>query len=229
MHKETLCDISPYFKAALEGNFKEAQKHVIEMPEDDVKVFQVFRTWLYTGKFQLAEDRVDHTWKILSWEVLVGLYMFGECRLIRELLNPVMDLLIQKPEAPTEVPVHLAPYIYENTCDVSRLRQWISNATAYAAAVTKLDTYPAKCFIGFPLEFGHDLSGALKSVGDRGCGNGLISIMYKCEYHVRNRDGYCHRRKIAGEHHPSETIGGWHGCASKGRHSLIHRDGGRFG
>jgi hypothetical protein len=220
MHKETLCKNSPYFKAALEGNFKEARKRVIEMPEDNVEVFQVFRTWLYTGGFQLVEDSCNHTWKTLSWEILVGLYIFGECRLIRELLNPVMDLLIKKPEAPIEVPVHLAPYIYENTCDISRLRQWIRNATAYAAAVTKLDKNPAKFFIGFPLEFCRDLSEALKYVGNHGCGNGLISISNKCKYHVLDRDGYCHRSKVVGDCHR------W---TSKEQLSLNQPDGGPIG
>ena len=49
LHKRLLCENSEYFKAALEGSFKEATTQSIELLDDKVEIFKVFQHWLYTG------------------------------------------------------------------------------------------------------------------------------------------------------------------------------------
>lgn len=193
MHKETLSNSSLYFEAALEGKFKEAKNSVIELPEDDVEIFRVFQIWLYTGQLLLTRDRSDHIWNLFTWETLVDLYIFGECRLISGFLNPVMDLLIRKPEAPREIPVYLATYIYNNTYHGSWLREWISHATAYATPFTGLAAFPLKHFTGFSKDFLSDLAVAYKFTKKRGCRDGLICLSNKCDYHARDANGTCYR------------------------------------
>lgn len=46
MHKDLLCRASAFFKAAFDGNFKEANG-VIKLPEQDVSTFKFFIHWLY--------------------------------------------------------------------------------------------------------------------------------------------------------------------------------------
>ena len=39
-----LCDVSTYFNAALNGNFKEAWEQTVEMPGEEVDVFKALPT-----------------------------------------------------------------------------------------------------------------------------------------------------------------------------------------
>ena len=50
VHKELLCSVSDFFSAALDGGFQESEAGVVKLPEQDVKTFQYFMHWLYTGK-----------------------------------------------------------------------------------------------------------------------------------------------------------------------------------
>ena len=190
------------------GNFKEARTRVIEFPETDVEVFQAFRTWLYARKLMLPMDLPYHPWKVFSWKLLVDLYIFGESRFILELLNPVMDILIKKPAVIADLPVHLISYVYDNTYKGSELRRWISHAMA--CATLYLDYFrPLVNTRELPVEFRQDVAAASATIRDRGCcGNGLISVVHKCDYHVRNQGGYClHSPSIDGEWHRLATVG----------------------
>ncbi len=127
----------------------------------------------------------------------------------------------QKTQHASEVPIYLAPHIYETTHSSSELRQWFIEATAYAIGYIGSGTYsyPPIFYTSYPLELRDDLTAALNWFQSRGYGRGLIPIFDKCEYHVRDQDGHCRR---------SEVIEEWHRWASKGRHSLIQPDSGHF-
>lgn len=58
MHKGLLCRESLYFKAALEGHFKEATEGFV-LDDEDPEVFQRFNTWLYTGKVLASDEEVS--------------------------------------------------------------------------------------------------------------------------------------------------------------------------
>lgn len=51
VHKELLCDRSEFFRAACNGNFKEAEG-VVKLPEQDAATFKHFIYWLYTEKIR---------------------------------------------------------------------------------------------------------------------------------------------------------------------------------
>ncbi len=51
MHKEVLCDRSEFFRAACNGQFKEAEG-VVDLPEQDPTTFKHFIYWLYTEKLR---------------------------------------------------------------------------------------------------------------------------------------------------------------------------------
>lgn len=48
IHKGLICSRSDFFKAALTGNFKEADG-TIALPDHDPATFKYFVYWLYTG------------------------------------------------------------------------------------------------------------------------------------------------------------------------------------
>lgn len=50
VHKDLLCLFSPYYNAALKGNFSEARKRTLKLELNSFGA-RIFVTWLYTGKF----------------------------------------------------------------------------------------------------------------------------------------------------------------------------------
>lgn len=51
LSKELLCYVSPFFRAAFEGEFKEGKEHTIELLEDDVDAFDHVVSYMYRGIF----------------------------------------------------------------------------------------------------------------------------------------------------------------------------------
>ena len=49
VHKGILCESSDFFKAALNGNFKE-NNGTVKLPEQKVEIFKYFIHWLYAGR-----------------------------------------------------------------------------------------------------------------------------------------------------------------------------------
>ncbi|MGI4815541.1 MAG: BTB/POZ domain-containing protein [Janthinobacterium lividum] len=64
MNKELLCAKSKYFHAALKGAFKEVTLWEIELEEENSTLFQIFYTWMYTGKLVLPADIPE----CVSWD-----------------------------------------------------------------------------------------------------------------------------------------------------------------
>ena len=66
--KKVLTHCSPFFDAALNGNFAEASSKAVDLPEDDPDAFGIWATWLSLGNcdgsFQC--DDVDQTY-VRAW------------------------------------------------------------------------------------------------------------------------------------------------------------------
>lgn len=62
MPKELITKSSPFFAAALNGNFREANSKVVNLPEDDIDAFALFVRWLYVGEIngQLFGSKDQH-------------------------------------------------------------------------------------------------------------------------------------------------------------------------
>lgn len=57
-NEEALCRL-PFFKAALQGAFREAVEKTIDMPEDDPIAVAAMVEFLYTGRYTYAYDSTD--------------------------------------------------------------------------------------------------------------------------------------------------------------------------
>ncbi|KAM0797441.1 hypothetical protein BDR22DRAFT_440417 [Usnea florida] len=121
VYRDILCRSAPYFKAALEGGFKESQDQVLELPDDDPTAFSHFQLWLYTGNILESHKSA----KDIDWRVLISIYLFGDVRGIPGLQNEAIDVLIDKLEAMNKIPVNQIPRIYKNTLDGSPLRKLV--------------------------------------------------------------------------------------------------------
>ncbi|KAL2844136.1 BTB/POZ protein [Aspergillus pseudoustus] len=59
VHRAILCSQSPFFKAAINGNFKEAMTNTIDLPEDDLWTIEHVLSFLYVGDYSSNGHLVD--------------------------------------------------------------------------------------------------------------------------------------------------------------------------
>lgn len=64
VYEDTLCQL-PFFRAALQGQFKEALDKTINMPEDDPEAVAALIQWLYTEKYAYGSNRLQKSTMIL--------------------------------------------------------------------------------------------------------------------------------------------------------------------
>ena len=66
--KKVLTHCSPFFGAALNGNFGEASSKAVDLPEDDPAAFELWATWLSLGKCEgLFEDGQYYDAYVRAW------------------------------------------------------------------------------------------------------------------------------------------------------------------
>ena len=53
IHKNIVCQSSPFFDAAVKGQWKEAAEMVVRMPETKPEIFSAYVGWLYTGNLDV--------------------------------------------------------------------------------------------------------------------------------------------------------------------------------
>lgn len=127
IHKEILCNASTYFRAALNGGFKEAKEQKVEMPEDKVSIFKYFQHWLYSGNILVRKEwpsdgKIEEEW-YKAWDILVEVYSFGETRGIPLLQNAAIDCIIDMQQATNTVYVESNSFVYKSTPGSSPLRR----------------------------------------------------------------------------------------------------------
>lgn len=64
-HEDILC-LSPFFAAALKGNFREANARTVELPDEDPVIFSAVLEYLYKGDYY---PRLLHNKRHGSWEL----------------------------------------------------------------------------------------------------------------------------------------------------------------
>ena len=92
-HADRLITASRFFKAALTGKFKEAQRQEVELPEEDAETFDVFIKWLYQGDLILPSPKIRIEDTEAKLETLAKLYVLGDKLDIRRLKNGTMSLI----------------------------------------------------------------------------------------------------------------------------------------
>jgi hypothetical protein len=99
MHKDLLVFYSDYFRAAFNGTFKEATEGKISLPDEREDVFDIFNHFIYSRRI------ADQTDDELSWDQLIGVWLFGDKYIVPSLQNVVMDAFIARTEARKATPV----------------------------------------------------------------------------------------------------------------------------
>ncbi|KAI9811447.1 MAG: 40s ribosomal protein L44e [Pycnora praestabilis] len=122
IHKGLLSYYSTYFNSAINGNFMEAQTGIISLPDDEEDIFEIFNSWLYTGK--VRDDTRGEDEGHLSFQQLTHLYVFGDSKDVVKLRNAVIDELLAEIDYQWSSPCKEIIYIYENTAETSMLRKF---------------------------------------------------------------------------------------------------------
>jgi hypothetical protein len=131
LDKDQLSKYSSFFDSALRGGFKESEELAVQLPEADVKAFQVFEEWMVQCSVPEVEDWPKRS-KCLVWlDKLedIGFQLLYKCFLlinflqVSELRRPLLNALISKQKKIQIVPISLLLDIYENTLPGSPLRK----------------------------------------------------------------------------------------------------------
>ncbi|KAL8731021.1 MAG: hypothetical protein Q9166_003672 [cf. Caloplaca sp. 2 TL-2023] len=120
VHREVLCNRSAHFRAALQGQFKEAQTRQIEFLEEHEYTFKLFLHWVYTLVVpSCGRDGLSH---------YISLICFARSILLEELHNGCIDkireLLQLRSQSKDElvVPTKELSLVYEAMPELPKLR-----------------------------------------------------------------------------------------------------------
>jgi hypothetical protein len=123
VHKDFLCEASPFFRAALTTDFREATEERITLLEDDVDTVDRFVQWLYTKSYQLpsSEGSKQH------YLQLARLYVLADKLQVRALKDEIIRVSFRVCGSADVTPpsMSVVAYVFENTMENSAFRRLI--------------------------------------------------------------------------------------------------------
>jgi hypothetical protein len=132
MHKDHLCTNSPYFKAALQGRFQEADLGEVTLKDAPVEAFEMFNEWLYTGeiKEELCQEKNLSGAKLSmkdkpTFPQLLDIWLLADYLLVAQLQNYAVDMMIAKKKNRNIIPTDSYEYFYKNTQPGSLMRKFM--------------------------------------------------------------------------------------------------------
>lgn len=188
VHKEILRAHSPFFRSAVQQNWKEGQEGIIRLPDDDPEVLELYEEWLYEGKiFSQDEQQVEDSDES---DLLIKAFVFGEKIQDGRFRDAAIDCLIaclnSKDENrykwfPTEQGIDM---VYEGTPPGSPLRRLMVDMHVYYGEESWFD---GETNTEFLVELARDLLNVRQELdlNEPACGT-------SCSYHHHSHDKYCY-------------------------------------
>jgi hypothetical protein len=139
VHKKLLCDRCEFFSKAFRGNFREAEKGEMYLPEDDPDAFSPLVDYLYRGVLPEAKDNQCAT-------LLVKLYILAEKLCLSRLMDKACDAVHSYSSLSGRLvtPNHIA-HIYSRTHGGSKLRKFCAGQVAYVLAKARTGHFGKDC------------------------------------------------------------------------------------
>lgn len=198
LHTGLLCHHSPYFRATIQGKFKEANAGVIRLAHDKYQVVNTFKAWLYTSN--ILEVSCQYTkWDQLC-HFLLKCWLWADMRGATCFQNAIIDNIIDAFERYWQLPsLDDSVMIYENTTKDSPLRKLLVDFIAITRpdikGWTKVcrelgEEYPSDLYLDL-LERREDLRSQDWFVGKGTYG----TEFHKCKYHIHQMP--CDRTEVA--------------------------------
>ncbi|MCJ1415788.1 hypothetical protein MMC32_002121 [Xylographa parallela] len=178
IHKNLLCSSSEFFKAALDGKFKEAEEREINLAEEDPQTFERVVFWMYSGS--LLEK--NETGMSLGYADLVKIYVFAEARCMTQLQNDTIDVIIRRQQISRLVMVPCAEVdMYTTTTDSSPIRSltvdMIANKSGLQRAEWKMINWPKQSLVDLAIAF-------WRSTESPDYGIWMDFWQHRCNYHI---------------------------------------------
>ncbi|KAL2045016.1 hypothetical protein N7G274_002791 [Stereocaulon virgatum] len=136
--KALLTHCSPFFAAALDGNFAESTSNTVLLPDDSPDVFETFVQWMYTGEIHL-NIHIDDAYE--DWNgFLVDSWILGDKLGCQDLQDAAMKQLLKYHDERAIEPSTVRA-AYEGSPSGSKLRVWAIDQLLYDIRAAKHDLF----------------------------------------------------------------------------------------
>jgi hypothetical protein len=141
VHKEVFCSQSPFFAAAFNGGFLEAESQKLSLPDVEPKHFEHVILWCYTQRleeqeFFFKEDKP-------TYFALLDLYGLADRLVIEGMRNAIVDRMAALAELTNSVPTPSDTYIlYETIRDNAPVRKLVLDLFAFKKTENLVSTHP---------------------------------------------------------------------------------------
>jgi hypothetical protein len=193
VHKDLLCQKSPYFSAAANDCWKEGQEGRVPLSDDDPAAFALYVQWLYRGRIFSARDMSDTGGNQEEIDLLVEAFVLGEKLQDRDFKDAIIDSLIHAVDTPDEQDTRWYPRsttidrAYRGTPESSPLRKLLVNMLFFHGHADWLDGATNTDFLrDLAKEFLQD-RGDFVTRTDR-----TRSQLAGCSYHSHGTENACY-------------------------------------
>ena len=189
IHKGILCFYSGYFEAGMNGNFAESRNNLIELPTEDIGIFERVVPWLYTSRINLLSD--THS----AFAIACAIWIFADRRVMPLLADTMIDAIGDAVVESGVVPTTRLHYIYHNTTPDAKLRKFVVMLISRMHDSSFLDTMTDEQREEWPREAMWDVMQAVWAAKDRGVWNKMtkteLEVLKLCEYHQHDQAVDC--------------------------------------
>lgn len=133
LHKGVVSFYSGYFEGALRGGFAKAIQGKVELPTEEVDVFEWFVQWIYTRRIE--EPRAGE-----GFGTVCKLWALADRREVPLLMNQCIDALRDQVAEQWLVPTDQLGFIYEHTFPYAGLRRLAVDLTTKAGGPSLLQS-----------------------------------------------------------------------------------------
>lgn len=123
VHEKLVVERAPFFERALNGQWKESDDKLVELPDDDPDVFFLYLQLLYTTKLHTRSNEPNKTSR--EYKRLVKLYVLAEKLQDVQTRNIVIEAMIAKTRDEESFPPSSIHLIYDGTPEGSPLRKLV--------------------------------------------------------------------------------------------------------
>jgi hypothetical protein len=187
IHKDALVRHSTFFRAAINGGFREAKENLIRLPEINPKEFAIFAHWAYSNELIVMEPQDTGNDKFGRYQRLrlIRAYILADRLGIVRLQNQSMDNYIESMENFHRTPnrINIAS-VYEQLPERSPMRQLMLD---YCVSYKKASWMKENAKY-LPEEFTRDCLVAFAEAVEIGKRPERPRDRDKCTYHAHNEE-----------------------------------------
>lgn len=200
IHRALLVKHSKFFEAVFTdgAKWREGRSNLVEMPEDDPDIFEVFSQFLYSGgKIYTIQDGdqkrgANGTTRDNEWNRLRDCWILGEKMLSSSFKDATTDALIEKIITTKRRPVAIHHGVYDNSAGARGMKKLLVDVAAWKwtteamASQTEVSKYP---------HFFFEVAVAMKQKQDSSTLLAPFERNTFCHYHDhRDAGSQCYKR-----------------------------------